>query len=155
MPEMSKRFRHRMFLHMTLSSSKTMSADSLATSLPLKPMAMPMCASFRAGASFTPSPVTATISPLPPSFLAASRARLSRTICGRLLPSWSHPHYQAARLYEGMGKFDAALREGREGTTAFRVTVDETGKVVGRGDAHAAAVGSGVGEGDGFGDFTE
>ena len=46
-----------------LSSSRIRSAASLATSVPAMPMAMPMSAVFRAGASFTPSPVTATISP--------------------------------------------------------------------------------------------
>src|ERR1019366_5413623 len=44
-----------------LSSSRTMSAASLATSVPAIPIAMPIWAAFRAGASFTPSPVTATI----------------------------------------------------------------------------------------------
>jgi len=47
-----------------LSSSRMMSADSLATSVPEMPIAMPTSAHFSAGASFTPSPVTATISPL-------------------------------------------------------------------------------------------
>mmetsp|Transcript_18815 Transcript_18815/g.49881 ORF Transcript_18815/g.49881 Transcript_18815/m.49881 type:complete len:258 (-) Transcript_18815:1472-2245(-) len=46
-----------------LSSARTMSAASLATSVPAMPMAMPMSACFRAGASFTPSPVMAAISP--------------------------------------------------------------------------------------------
>ena len=39
-------------------------AASRATSVPRPPMAMPMCAAFSAGASFTPSPVMATISPV-------------------------------------------------------------------------------------------
>jgi hypothetical protein len=43
-----------------LSSSKSMSAAFLATSLPL-PIAMPISAYLIAGESFTPSPVTATI----------------------------------------------------------------------------------------------
>ena len=42
-----------------------MSAASLATSVPLMPMAMPMSAFFSAGASFTPSPVMATTCPSP------------------------------------------------------------------------------------------
>ncbi len=46
-----------------LSSSRIRSAASLATSVPEMPMAMPMSAHFSAGASLTPSPVTATISP--------------------------------------------------------------------------------------------
>mmetsp|Transcript_108133 Transcript_108133/g.247983 ORF Transcript_108133/g.247983 Transcript_108133/m.247983 type:complete len:259 (-) Transcript_108133:1662-2438(-) len=48
-----------------LSSSKTMSAASLATSVPRIPMARPTWACLRAGASLTPSPVMATTSPVP------------------------------------------------------------------------------------------
>src|SRR3954466_377607 len=44
-----------------LSSASTMSAASLDTSVPVMPMAMPMSAVFRAGASLTPSPVMATV----------------------------------------------------------------------------------------------
>ncbi|OPY06022.1 MAG: hypothetical protein A4E67_01664 [Syntrophaceae bacterium PtaB.Bin038] len=46
-----------------LSSVTTMSEASFATSVPLRPMATPRWAARRAGASLTPSPVTATISP--------------------------------------------------------------------------------------------
>mmetsp|Transcript_15108 Transcript_15108/g.64694 ORF Transcript_15108/g.64694 Transcript_15108/m.64694 type:complete len:400 (-) Transcript_15108:1333-2532(-) len=46
-----------------LSSAKTISDASFATAVPVMPMAMPMSASFSAGASLTPSPVIATISP--------------------------------------------------------------------------------------------
>ena len=42
------------------SSVSTMSAASLATSVPVMPMATPMSACLRAGASLTPSPVMAT-----------------------------------------------------------------------------------------------
>ena len=56
-----------------LSSSSTMSAASLATSVPVSPIAIPMCALFSAGASLTPSPVTATTCPLR---LSASTIRL-------------------------------------------------------------------------------
>ena len=45
-----------------LSSARTMLAASLLTSVPVIPMAIPMSAFLSAGASFTPSPVTATIS---------------------------------------------------------------------------------------------
>mmetsp|Transcript_3213 Transcript_3213/g.7560 ORF Transcript_3213/g.7560 Transcript_3213/m.7560 type:complete len:226 (-) Transcript_3213:2402-3079(-) len=45
------------------SSNRTMSAASLATSVPRMPIAIPTSASFNAGASFTPSPVMATIWP--------------------------------------------------------------------------------------------
>ena len=47
-----------------LSSVSTMAAASLDTSLPVIPIATPMSACLRAGASFTPSPVMATILPL-------------------------------------------------------------------------------------------
>ncbi|RUP23410.1 hypothetical protein BC936DRAFT_139008 [Jimgerdemannia flammicorona] len=43
------------------SSTKIMSAASLDTSVPLLPMEIPISAIFKAGASFTPSPVIATI----------------------------------------------------------------------------------------------
>ena len=46
-----------------LSSVSTIVAASRATSVPERPMATPMSARCKAGASFTPSPVTATISP--------------------------------------------------------------------------------------------
>ena len=46
-----------------LSSVRIMSAAPLATSVPVMPMAQPMSAAFRAGASFTPSPVMATTIP--------------------------------------------------------------------------------------------
>ncbi len=44
-----------------LSSIRTMADASLVTSVPLIPMAIPISASLTAGASFTPSPVMATI----------------------------------------------------------------------------------------------
>ena len=46
-----------------LSSSRTMSAADRATSVPTTPMATPISAWRRAGASLTPSPVMATTSP--------------------------------------------------------------------------------------------
>ena len=46
------------------SSNNTNAADSLATSVPLSPIAIPIWADFKAGASLTPSPVIATTSPL-------------------------------------------------------------------------------------------
>ena len=46
-----------------LSSVRVMSAAPLATSVPVMPMAQPMSAAFRAGASFTPSPVMADYLP--------------------------------------------------------------------------------------------
>lgn len=44
-----------------LSSARTISEASLATSVPAIPIAIPIWAYFNAGASFTPSPVIATI----------------------------------------------------------------------------------------------
>src|SRR5881397_1179645 len=46
-----------------LSSVSTTSAASLETSVPVIPMATPMSAVLSAGASFTPSPVIATVAP--------------------------------------------------------------------------------------------
>ncbi len=48
---------------MKLSSKRTIEEASLATSVPLSPIETPMLADLRAGASLTPSPVIATISP--------------------------------------------------------------------------------------------
>ncbi|GBE03730.1 hypothetical protein BMS3Abin09_00648 [bacterium BMS3Abin09] len=47
-----------------LSSRSIMCEDSFATSVPVMPIATPMSALLSAGASFTPSPVIATNSPL-------------------------------------------------------------------------------------------
>ena len=58
-----------------LSSSRIMSAADFATSVPASPMVMPISADFNAGALLTPSPVTATISPL------FSRA-MANAVCG-------------------------------------------------------------------------
>ena len=48
---------------MKLSSTRIISAASLATSVPPMPMATPMSAAFREGASLTPSPVMEQILP--------------------------------------------------------------------------------------------
>lgn len=45
-----------------LSSINTISEASLATSVPVTPIENPTCASFKAGPSLVPSPVTATTS---------------------------------------------------------------------------------------------
>ena len=58
-----------------LSSVRIMSAAPLATSVPVMPMATPMSACLSAGASFTPSPVMATMCP------RACSARTSRSFC--------------------------------------------------------------------------
>ena len=55
-----------------LSSTRIMSDASLATSVPVIPIATPMSAALRAGASLTPSPVMATTCP---SALSASTIR--------------------------------------------------------------------------------
>lgn len=49
-------------MEVKLSSVRMMSEASFATSVPAIPMAKPTSAFFRAGPSFVPSPVTATIS---------------------------------------------------------------------------------------------
>ena len=54
-----------------LSSVRIITAASLETSVPVMPIATPMSAVFRAGASFTPSPVIATTLP----FSLSSRTR--------------------------------------------------------------------------------
>ena len=51
-----------------------MSAASFVTSVPVIPMAMPMSAFFSAGASFTPSPVIATMFPF--AFSTSAKADL-------------------------------------------------------------------------------
>ena len=61
-----------------LSSSRTMSEASLVTSVPLMPMATPMSAALRAGASLTPSPVMATMWP------SLFRLRAMRILCSGL-----------------------------------------------------------------------
>ena len=58
-----------------LSSVKTIAAASLETSVPVIPIATPIFACFRAGASFTPSPVIATILP------RSCHARTIRILC--------------------------------------------------------------------------
>ena len=68
-----------------------MSAASLATSVPLMPIATPMSACFRAGASLTPSPVMATISPVALQRLDDAElvlgAMRAKTLCRRRAPS--------------------------------------------------------------------
>ena len=58
-----------------LSSARTMSAASRDTSVPMRPIATPMSARLRAGASFTPSPVIATTCP------RALSASTMRSLC--------------------------------------------------------------------------
>lgn len=62
-------------IELKLSSSRMMAAASLATSVPVIPIANPTSAFFKAGASLVPSPVTATTSPL--YFNPVTRAYLS------------------------------------------------------------------------------
>ena len=51
-------------IELKLSSRRMIDAASLATSVPVIPIAKPTSAFFRAGASFVPSPVNATMQPL-------------------------------------------------------------------------------------------
>jgi hypothetical protein len=74
-----------------LSSASTISAASLVASVPLMPMATPTSARLSAGASFTPSPVIATTSPL------AWSACTSRSLCSGLVRakmSWSRTSWR-------------------------------------------------------------
>ena len=66
-----------------LSSMSTMSADSMAASLPSAPMAMPTSARLRTGASLMPSPTKATRQP------SASRRSTSSTFCAGSRPAWT------------------------------------------------------------------
>ena len=59
------------------SSIRTMSAASMAASLPIAPIAMPMSARVRTGASLMPSPTNAS---LPFVLLAASSASVCTTL---------------------------------------------------------------------------
>ena len=61
------------------SSARIMSAASLLTSVPVMPMATPMSARRRAGASLTPSPVMATTAP------RARQASTMRSFCSGLV----------------------------------------------------------------------
>ena len=77
-----------------LSSSKIMAAAYLATYVPEIPIAKPTSAFFSAGASFVPSPVTATTCPL--SFNPVTKAYLSSGLdrdktakCGTILSNIS------------------------------------------------------------------
>lgn len=62
---------------------------------------------------------------------APARAVSSYQSAARLSPGWSAPRFHAARLYEAMGKYDAALREVHEG---IRIDGPDAAK------AHAPAV---------------
>ena len=66
-----------------LSSASTMSAACLETSVPVMPMATPISANLSAGASFTPSPVIATIAP------SCRRAFTTRSLCSGLTRAYT------------------------------------------------------------------
>mmetsp|Transcript_26233 Transcript_26233/g.66722 ORF Transcript_26233/g.66722 Transcript_26233/m.66722 type:complete len:297 (+) Transcript_26233:1535-2425(+) len=68
-----------------LSSMMTTSDASFATSVPLIPMLIPTSASFKAGASFVPSPVTATTSPRK----RRRRTRISLSVGVERASTWS------------------------------------------------------------------
>ena len=87
-----------------------MSAVSLATSVPLIPMAMPMSAAFSAGASLTPSPVMATTWPRrrSPSTIRSlcsgeTRAKTADSAATRAQPSSSRPSSsRACTVFSGL-----------------------------------------------------
>src|SRR3989338_320501 len=85
-----------------LSSRSTMSEASFATSVPMPPIATPRSAAIRDGASFTPSPVMAIISPRG-ALLAGVGGDQGRRVVHAVA---SHGDYLAARL---VGADDAEL----------------------------------------------
>jgi hypothetical protein len=77
-----------------LSSVRIIVAASFETSVPVIPMAMPMSALFSAGASFTPSPVIATMCPFRFSdstsrTLSSGATRAITPMSSMALSSWS------------------------------------------------------------------
>ena len=74
-----------------LSSASTMSAACLATAVP-DPMAMPMSARLRAGASLTPSPVMATTCPYTPGQAPESTTSIPREVFEELPLLEGLPH---------------------------------------------------------------
>jgi hypothetical protein len=84
-----------------LSSARTMSDASRVTSVPVRPMAMPICASRSAGASLTPSPAIATM---------AARAFHSRTI--RILSSGVALSKQIASVRDSAAELLEQLADG-------------------------------------------
>ncbi len=79
-----------------LSSVSTIDDASRAASVPPWPMATPTCARRSAGASFTPSPVTTTISPVSSS--ASTSASLSAGVQRATTSSSREPQLPADRL---------------------------------------------------------
>ncbi|KAH3659767.1 hypothetical protein OGATHE_005812 [Ogataea polymorpha] len=93
------------------SSVKTMSAASLATSVPFLPMAIPISASLSAGASFTPSPVMATMSP------RICNARTMDTLCsGVVLANTDTDSIASARSCSDIESILSPLRTLRSGS---------------------------------------
>jgi len=82
-------------IELKLSSSKMIAADYLATYVPAIPIANPTSAFLRAGASFVPSPVTATTYPLyfnpVTSAYLSSGLDLARTSSLSLILSKAYP----------------------------------------------------------------
>ena len=77
-----------------LSSINIISAASFATEVPAIPIANPTLAFLRAGASFVPSPVTATtwplsISPVTNAYLSSGLERAKTSNCGYILSNSS------------------------------------------------------------------
>ena len=69
-----------------LSSNRIIPAASFATSVPVIPIAKPMSAFFNAGASFVPSPVTATtlfnyFNPVTSRYLSSGEDRANTLNC--------------------------------------------------------------------------
>jgi hypothetical protein len=76
-----------------LSSNKTMSEASLATSVPILPIATPRSAATSDGASFTPSPVIAII------FLAILKALTILSLCSGETLANTETFFTFSQLY--------------------------------------------------------
>mmetsp|Transcript_9645 Transcript_9645/g.24918 ORF Transcript_9645/g.24918 Transcript_9645/m.24918 type:complete len:303 (+) Transcript_9645:842-1750(+) len=92
-----------------LSSASTMSAASLATSVPAMPIATPMAACLSAGASLTPSPVMAGTSPAVRSILTS--ICLSRGSVREKTMFWWCDVSSATRFSSDMPKKSAPVNE--------------------------------------------
>jgi hypothetical protein len=87
-----------------LSSVSTMSAASRATAVPERPIATPIEAARRAGASLTPSPVTATTSS------SACRIRTMRSLsCGETRAATPLLRSRAASTWSSMSSISAPV----------------------------------------------
>ena len=98
-----------------LSSARIMSAASLVTSVPATPIATPMSADRSAGASFTPSPVMATIAP------RSWRASTIRSLCSGATRAYTDTSATARRQpLSSSASRSCPVRTGAPGSTMPR-----------------------------------